>query len=93
LLGVLRRPAVHRQLADRRTPVPKQVTDWCLKVKLGWEIAADGNASGCDAEQLDVYGTAEVASILKRKSATSSEPVERLRRPEELKCLGFPQQQ
>jgi hypothetical protein len=44
--------------------VPKQVTDWCLKVKLGWEIAADGNASGCDAEQLEVYGTAEVASIL-----------------------------
>jgi hypothetical protein len=45
-------------------PVPKQVTDWCLKVKLGWEIAADGNASGGDPEQLEVYGTAEVASIL-----------------------------
>lgn len=27
-------------------PVPKQVTDWCLKVKLGWEIAADGNSCG-----------------------------------------------
>ena len=45
-------------------PVPKRVTDWCLKVKLDWEIAADGNASEFDPEQLQVYGTAEVASIL-----------------------------
>ena len=34
-------------------PVLKQVTDWCLKVKLAWEIAPDGNASGCDPEHSD----------------------------------------
>jgi hypothetical protein len=45
-------------------PVPKQVTDWCLKIKLNWEIAADGSDSRGDPEQLQVYGTGEVASIL-----------------------------
>jgi hypothetical protein len=47
-------------------PVPKQVTDWCLKVRLAWEMSADGHENADGAEELDreLIDTTEVASIL-----------------------------
>jgi hypothetical protein len=49
-------------------PVPRQVTDWCLKVRLAWETSADGHENDDVAEQLDqeLIDVTESAFILNR---------------------------
>lgn len=47
-------------------PVPRQVIDWCLRVRLAWEMSADGHENNGATGELDqeLIDTAEVASIL-----------------------------
>jgi hypothetical protein len=49
-------------------PVPRQVTDWCLKVRLAWEMSADGHENDGTAGELDqeLCDTAEAARIIGR---------------------------
>jgi hypothetical protein len=47
-------------------PVPKQVTDWCLKIRLTWETSDCGheNDSGAGEFHQELCDTAEAARII-----------------------------